>query len=212
MNHISKNISNITSYHHQVCTTILTTCLGLRGMEEGNIPLSKHFECDIEVGGQVVHCVSILLKKDKVPLVNSKGRKAKTPALLDSNLIRIAVNEFCEKFGKECLQLFECPAGISPLWFSTLCLYYFAHIHQKAGIGASSVKTDDLSNNDEDKGSNKHNPSKTKNNKSQSQNNGQAKSEQDPSKGKSNQTGKGKQHSKKLNTLGGLRWPSHSRR
>ena len=93
--------------------------------------------------------------------------------------------------------------GISPLWFSTLCLYYFAHIHQKAGVGASSVKTDDPSNNDEDEGSNKHNPSKSKNNKSQSQNNGQAKSEQDPSKGKSNQTSKGKQFSKRLNTLGG---------
>ena len=113
------------------------------------------------------------------------------------------VNEFCEKFGEECLQLFECPAGISPLWFSTLFLYYFAHIHKKAGVGASSVKTDDPSNNNEDEGSNKHNPSKPKNSESQSQNNGQAKSEQDPSKSKSNQTGKGKQHSKKLNTLGG---------
>ena len=37
---------------------------------EGHIPLSKHFECDIEVGGQVVHCIGILVKKDKVPLVD----------------------------------------------------------------------------------------------------------------------------------------------
>ena len=67
----------------------------LRGIEEGNIPLSKHFECDIEVGRQIVHRVGILVKKAKVPLVDSKGRKAKTPALLGSNLIQIAVNEFC---------------------------------------------------------------------------------------------------------------------
>ena len=59
----------------------------LQGIEEGHIPLSKHFECDIEVGGQVVHCFGILVKKDKIPLVDSKGRKAKTPALLGSNLI-----------------------------------------------------------------------------------------------------------------------------
>ena len=111
----------------------------LRGVEEGHVPLSKHFECDIEVGGQIVHRVGILVKKDKIPLVNSKGRKAKTPALLGSNLIRIAVNEFCETFGKDCLPLFECPKGISPLWFSTLCLYYYAHIHKKSGVGASSV-------------------------------------------------------------------------
>ena len=62
----------------------------LKGIEEGHIPLSKHFKCDIEVGGQVVHCIGILVKKDKVPLVDSKGRKAKTPALLSSNLIHIA--------------------------------------------------------------------------------------------------------------------------
>ena len=75
----------------------------LRGVEEGHVPLSKHFECDIEVGGQLVHRVGILVKKDKIPLVDSKGRKAKTPALLGSNLIRIAVNEFCETFGEDCL-------------------------------------------------------------------------------------------------------------
>ena len=75
----------------------------LRGVEEGHVPLSKHFECDIEVGGQMVHRVGILVKRDKIPLVNSKGRKAKTPALLSSNLIRIAVNEFCETFGEDCL-------------------------------------------------------------------------------------------------------------
>ena len=56
----------------------------LRGIEEGHVPLSKHFECDIEVGGQVVHHIGILVKKDKIPLVDSKGRKAKTPALLGS--------------------------------------------------------------------------------------------------------------------------------
>ena len=68
----------------------------LQGVEEGHVPLSKHFECDIEVGGggQIVHCIGILVKKDKVPLVDSKVRKAKTPALLGSNLIQIAVNEF----------------------------------------------------------------------------------------------------------------------
>ena len=96
-------------------------------------------------GGQIVHRVGILVKKDKIPLVDSKGRKAKTPALLGSNLIRIAVNEFRETFGEDCLRLFECPKGISPLWFSTLCLYYYAHIHKKSGVGALSVQSDDPS-------------------------------------------------------------------
>ena len=85
----------------------------LKGMEEGHIPLTRHFKCDIEVWGQTVHRVGILVKKDKVPLLDSKGRKAKTPALLGSNLIHITLNEFCETFGEECLCLFECPVDIT---------------------------------------------------------------------------------------------------
>ena len=174
----------------------------LRGVEEGHVPLSKHFKCDIEVGGQLVHRVGILVKKDKIPLVNSKGRKAKTPALLGSNLIRIAVNEFCETFGEDCLRLFECPRGISPLWFSTLCLYYYAHIHKKSGVGASSVQSDDPS---KDEDGNSHNDQSPKSNhgQEQCQNSNQAKSEKDSSKSKNTQTGNRKQRDKKLNTLGG---------
>ena len=156
----------------------------------------------MEVGGQLVHRVGILVKKDKIPLVNSKGRKAKTPALLGSNLIRIAVNEFCETFGEDCLRLFKCPEGISPLWFSTLCLYYYAHIHKKSGVGASSVQSDDPS---KDKDRNSHNGQlpKSKRSQEQRQNCNQAKSEKDSSKSKNTQTGTRKRCDKKLNTLGG---------
>ena len=174
----------------------------LRGIEEGHVPLPKHFECDIEVGGQLVHRIGILVKKDKIPLVDSKGRKAKIPALLGSNLIRIAVNEFCETFGEDCLQLFECPRGISPLWFSTLCLYYYTHIHKKSGVGASSVQSDDPSK-DKDENSNNGQSSKPKRNQEQHPSSNQVKSEKDPSQSKNTQTRKGKQHGKKLNTLGG---------
>ena len=174
----------------------------LRGVEEGHVPLSKHFECDIEVGGQLVHRVGILVKKDKIPLVDSKGRKAKTPALLGSNLIRIAVNEFCETFGEDCLRLFECPKGISPLWFSTLCLYYYAHIHKNSGVGASSVQSDDPSK-DDDGNSRNNQPLKPKRRQEQCKNSSEAKSEKDSGKSKNTQTGSGKQRNKKLNTLGG---------
>ena len=153
-------------------------------------------------GGQLVHHVGILVKKDKIPLVDSKGRKAKTPALLGSNLIRIAVNEFCETFGEDCLQLFECPRGISPLWFSTLCLYYYAHIHKKSGVGASSVQSNDPSK-DEDRNSHNDQPSKLNPSQEQRQNSKQAKLEKDSGKSKNIQNGTRKQHNKKLNMLGG---------
>ena len=144
----------------------------LRGVEEGHVTLSKHFEYDIEVGGQLVYRVGILVKKDKIPLVDSKGRKVKTPALLGSNLIRIAVNKFCETFGEECLRLFKCPRGISPLWFSTLCLYYYAHIHKKSGVGALSVQSDNPRK-DKDENSNNNQSSKPKHNQGQRQSSNQ---------------------------------------
>ena len=164
--------------------------------------MSKHFECDIEVGGQLVYHVGILVKKDKIPLVDSKGQKAKTPALLGSNLIRIAVNKFCETFGEDCLRLFECPRGISPLWFSTLCLYYYAHIHKKSGVGALSIQSDDPSK-DEDGNSRDNQPSKFKCDQEQCQNSNQVKSEKDSSQNKNTQTGNQKQCDRKLNMLGG---------
>ena len=131
-----------------------------------------------------------------------KGRKAKTPALLGSNLIRIAVNEFCETFGEDCLRLFECPKGISPLWFSTLCLYYYAHIHKKSGVGASSVQSDDPSKDDD--GNNRDNqPLRPKRNQEYGKNSNEAKSDKGSGKSKNTQTGSGKHRNKKLNTLGG---------
>ena len=180
----------------------LHNLFSLRGVEEGHIPLSKHFECDIEVRGQLVHHVGILVKKDRIPLVDSKGQKAKTPALLSSNLIRIAVNEFCETFGEDCLRLFKCPKGISPLWFSTLYLYYYAHIHKKSGVGASLVQSDDPSK-DKDRNSRNNQPSKPKRSQEQCKNSNKAKLEKDSGKSKNTQTGSRKQRNKKLNTLGG---------
>ena len=109
---------------------------------------------------------------------------------------------FFETFGKDCLRLFKCPRGISPLWFSTLCLYYYAHIHKKLGVGASSVQSDDPS---QDEDGNRYNgqPSKSKCSQEQCQNSNQAKSEKDSSKSKNTQTGTRKRCNKKLNMLGG---------
>ena len=73
---------------------------------------------------------------------------------------------------------------------------------KKTGVGASSVKTNDPSN-DKDERDNKPSPLKSKYSKSQNSDNKQAKSRQDLRKGKSGQMDQGKQHHKKTNTLGG---------
>ena len=40
------------------------------------------------------------------------------------------MEEFIGDHGETCLELFECPAGVDPLYFSTLCVYFYAK-HQK---------------------------------------------------------------------------------
>ena len=109
---------------------------------------------------------------------------------------------FCETFGEDCLRLFECPKGISPLWFSTLCLYYYAHIHKKSGVGASSVQSDDPSK-DNDGNSHDNQPLRSKRSQEHRKNSNEAKPDKDSGKSKNTQTGSGKHRNKKLNTLGG---------
>ena len=36
------------------------------------------------------------------------------------------MEEFIRDHGETCLELFECPAGVDPLYFSTLCVYFYA--------------------------------------------------------------------------------------
>ena len=90
--------------------------------------------------------------------------------------------------------------GISPLWFSTLCLYYYAHVTKKAGVGASSVLSDP--SNDKDKEGNNPNAPKTKDSQSQNTNNNQTKQGKG-SQNQSNQKDESKSCKKKINTLGG---------
>ena len=86
--------------------------------------------------------------------------------------------------------------------FSTLCLYYYAHIHKKSGVGASSVQSDDPSK-DNDGNSHDNQPLRPKRNQGYGKNSNEAKSDKDSGKSKSTQTGSGKHRNKKLNTLGG---------
>ena len=50
------------------------------------------------------------------------------------------MEEFIRDHGETCLELFECPAGVDPLYFSTLCVYFYAE-RQKV-IDQEKVKRD----------------------------------------------------------------------
>ena len=81
-------------------------------------------------------------------------------------------------------------------------MYYYANIHKKSGVGASSVQSDDPSK-DNDRNSRNNQLSKPKRSQEQCKNSNEAKSEKNSGKSKNTQTGSGKPRDKKLNTLGG---------
>ena len=114
----------------------------LKGVEDGCAPLTKYFSVDIQVGGRLVHDIGILIKKDNIPLTDSKGRSTRTPAILGCNLIGKGLEEFIRDHGETCLELFECPVGVDPLYFSTLCVYFYAECQKVIDQAKETVKRD----------------------------------------------------------------------
>ena len=114
----------------------------LKGVEDGCVPLTKYFSVDIQVGGRLVHDIGILVKKDNIPLTDSKGRSTRTPAILGCNLIRKGLKEFIRDHGETSLELFECPVGVDPLYFSTLCVYFYAERQKVIDQAKEMVKRD----------------------------------------------------------------------
>ena len=116
--------------------------LNLKGVEDGCVPLTKYFSVNIQVGGRLVHDIGVLVKQDNIPLTDSKGRSTQAPAILGCNLIRKGMEEFIRDHGETCLELFECPAGVDPLYFSTLCVYFYAERQKVINQAKEKVKRD----------------------------------------------------------------------
>ena len=52
------------------------------------------------------------------------------------------MEEFIRDHGETCLELFECPAGADPLYFSTLCVYFYAKRQKVIDQAKEKVKRD----------------------------------------------------------------------
>ena len=72
----------------------------LKGVEDGCIPLTKYFLVDIQVSSRLIHDIGILVKKDHIPLADSKGRSTRAPTILGCNLIRKGMEEFIRDHGE----------------------------------------------------------------------------------------------------------------
>ena len=114
----------------------------LKGVEDGCVPLTKYFAVDIQVGGRLVHDVGVLVKADTIKLTDSNGKTTRAPAILGCNLIRKGLEEYIRDHGQTSLELFECPRGIDPLYFSTLCVYFYAERERVMGKAKAQAKRD----------------------------------------------------------------------
>ena len=114
----------------------------LRGVENGCVPLTKYFAVDIQVRGRLAHDVGVLVKADTIKLTDSNGKTTRAPAILGCNLIRKGLEEYVRDHGQTSLELFECPRGIDPLYFSTLCVYFYAARERVMGKAKAQAKRD----------------------------------------------------------------------
>ena len=52
------------------------------------------------------------------------------------------MGKFIRDLGQTCLKLFECPTGVDPLYFSTLCVYFYAECQIVIDQAKEQVKRD----------------------------------------------------------------------
>ena len=92
------------------------------------LPVSMNVELDLDFLGNVVPKVGVLITQEPNELLET-CHKTKLPGMVGWNLIKLAYKVFVKIYGVLCLDNFDCPAGVSPLLFSQLCVYH----HCKAG-------------------------------------------------------------------------------
>ena len=115
----------------------------LKGVEDGCVPLTKYFAVDIQVGGRLIHDIGVLVKADTIALTDSKGKTTRAQAILGCNLIRKGMEEFIWDFSQASLELFKCPTGVDPLYFSTLlCVYFYAECQKLINQAKEKSKRD----------------------------------------------------------------------
>ena len=87
-----------------------------------------YVELDLDFLGIVVPKVRVLITQEPNELLDM-CHKIKLPGVIGWNQIKLAYEVFVQKYGVLYLENFDCPTGVSPLFFSQLCVFH----HCKAG-------------------------------------------------------------------------------
>ena len=100
----------------------------LTAANNGKVPVSMYMELDLDFLGIVVPKVGVLITQEPKELLET-CHKTKLPGVVGWNLIKLAYGVFVKICSVLCLEIFDCPTGVSPLLFFQLCVYH----HCKAG-------------------------------------------------------------------------------
>ena len=106
----------------------------LTAANDGQLPVKKYIELDINFWGLKVPNVGFLILEEPNKVLDKK-HQTKLTGILGWNMIQLMYQVFVDKFGEEKYNSFECPAGVNPLLFPQLCLYYYAEISKECDYG-----------------------------------------------------------------------------
>ena len=93
----------------------------------GDIPITKYFEMDVAFPGLRVPKVGFLVVEDPNDPLQIK-KKAKLPGIIGWNLIKLAYQEFINKYPVKVFNIFQCPQNIGPIVIlPAVCLFLYRY-------------------------------------------------------------------------------------
>ena len=119
-------------------------------MEQGQLPVSRYFELDVELLGFKVPKVGFLVIKDPNTVL-SPDKPTSLPCVIGSNLIQLGLEEFVKQYSISAIQSFTKPAEVHPLVFAQFCVYYYADLEKlkmasdQSNANPSNVSTVEVS-------------------------------------------------------------------
>ena len=110
----------------------------LTAANDGQLSMKKYVETDVNFLGLKVPNVGFPILEEPNQVLDKK-HQTKLPGIIGWNLIWLTYKVFVDKYGEGKFNSLECLAGVNPLLFSQLCLYYYAEISREQDYGVWSV-------------------------------------------------------------------------
>ena len=97
----------------------------LTATNNGKLHISIYVELDLDFLGIVGPKVGVLITKEPNELLET-CHKTKLSGVVGWNVIKLAYEVFVKNYGVLCLENFDCPTGLSPLFFPSFVFIIIA--------------------------------------------------------------------------------------